>query len=134
MITLIQIILILICAVAHFYHGSGSQIIIPVSALLAIVACLAPSQKKNKGESALNQEPPQKEQSEEPILKKDIQKQVIDDTSVVNISALGSAYRKNEWQQIENTVDSHLDNCIRLIKSRIDAHTVAIFSLPSMAD
>lgn len=127
MIILFQIILILICAAAHFYHGTSSQIIVPVSALLAVAMSLIPSRKKKLSDSALKLEMALQEQPDDPTLKKDIQKQVTVDTSVVQISALGSAYRKNEWQQIENSVDLILDNCIKLIKAKINAHTIAVF-------
>ena len=64
------------------------------------------------------------------LLNRLAQKQVIDDTSILRVNALGSAYRKEQWQQIEKTVDLLLEDCIKLIRARIEAHTIAIFSHP----
>ncbi len=44
----------------------------------------------------------------------------------VDISVLGTEYRKEQLSQIEKVVDGILDSCIALIRSSIDTHTIGI--------
>jgi diguanylate cyclase (GGDEF)-like protein len=55
------------------------------------------------------------------------EKKVMEQTTNVPLSVLGAAYRKDAWSDSETIVDTILDDCIRMIRARIDAHTVAIF-------
>jgi diguanylate cyclase (GGDEF)-like protein len=56
-----------------------------------------------------------------------VEKQVIEDTAQLQIASLGSAHRKSERQGIETVIEEILDAGIKLIKAKIDSHTVAIF-------
>jgi diguanylate cyclase (GGDEF)-like protein len=49
------------------------------------------------------------------------------------ISALGLAFRKQEWALTEKTIDAILDRCLTLVRGRLDAHTIAVF-FPTDAD
>ncbi|MFW5775471.1 MAG: diguanylate cyclase [Chitinivibrionales bacterium] len=44
----------------------------------------------------------------------------------VDISVLGTGFRKKQLEHIEHIVDDILDSCISLIRSSIDAHTIGI--------
>jgi len=126
-ITLIQISLILFCATAFFIDDLHGRFTVPLSAFLAMVLYFVPSQKKARLHRDNYDKNPEKEVPQEPLLNHLAQKQVIDDTSILRVNALGSAYRKDQWQQTENSVDLLLDDCIKLIRARIEAHTIAIF-------
>lgn len=128
MIIFLQILLIIFCATTPFYQGVNQKILIPVTAVSALVLFLFYPRRKSSADREIpDNEIGESEVTKEPLLNKLAQKQVIDDTSIVQLSALGSAYRKNEWKEIESSVDEILDHCIKLIRARIDAHTVAIF-------
>lgn len=127
MIKFLQVVLIVFCASAHFFDGFNSRFSIPVSAFLAISLFLIPSKRKNEKNIIIQHGEIEKEECSGPLLKYLSQKQTAEDISVVQMSALGSAYRKNQWMDTENSINTILDNCIKLIKSKINAHTVAIF-------
>lgn len=127
MTTIIQISLILFCAAAYFIDGLHGRFTVPLSALAAMALCLVPSKKKIRYHSDNYQTNPGKEALQEPLLNRLAQKQVIDDTSILRVNALGSAYRKEQWLLTEKIIDLLLEDCIKLIRARLDAHTVAIF-------
>jgi diguanylate cyclase (GGDEF)-like protein len=56
-----------------------------------------------------------------------VEKQVSGDTAQLQIASLGSAHRKSERTAIESVIEEILDMGIKLIKAKIDSHTVAIF-------
>lgn len=127
MTTIIQISLILFCAAAYFIDGLHGRFTVPLSALIALALYFVAPRKKFRYQSDEHEKNSGKEMLREPLLNRLAQKQVIDDTSILRVNALGSAYRKDQWQQIENSVDLLLEDCIKLIKARLDAHTTAIF-------
>lgn len=127
MTTIIQISLILFCATAYFIDDLQGRFTVPLSALVAMALYFVPSKKKAKHHSDNREKNPEKEVHQEPLLNRLAQKQVIDDTSILRVNALGSAYCKDQWQQIEKSVDFLLEDCIKLIRARIDAYTIAIF-------
>jgi len=45
----------------------------------------------------------------------------------VELSAIGTAYRRNKQLEFEAEIDMILDRCIKLIRIRIDCHTAAVF-------
>ncbi|MDO5576993.1 MAG: GAF domain-containing protein, partial [Fibrobacter sp.] len=55
------------------------------------------------------------------------QKHVSTEIAEAPMAALGSQHSLNEWNAIEKEIDIILDDCIKIIKSHVDAHTVAIF-------
>lgn len=128
MTTILQILLIILCVAAHFYDGLYGKVTVPLSAFLALSLYLAPSRKKIRTHTGHHhQKPSGKEPSQEPLLNRLSEKQVLDDTSILRINALDSTHRKNEWLHIEKSVDVLIDSCIKLIRARIDANTVAVF-------
>lgn len=127
MTTIIQISLILFCTAAFFVDNLHGRFTVPLFALVAIALYFVPSKKKAKYHNDNHEKNSGKETHQEPLLNRLAQKQVIDDTSILRVNALGSAYRKEQWQQIEKTVDLLLEDCIKLIRARIEAHTIAIF-------
>jgi diguanylate cyclase (GGDEF)-like protein len=61
-----------------------------------------------------------------PALPLVIAKEVSEETSDAAMTALGAHFRKEQWQTIEHVVDDILDTFIRIIRTRLDAHTIAI--------
>lgn len=55
------------------------------------------------------------------------EREVNERTGSVPLSVLGADYLHDARLRVEETVDAILDSCIALVRSRIDAHTVAIF-------
>jgi len=45
----------------------------------------------------------------------------------VDVSALGSAFRKEQWEEAETGVNALLDCCLQVIRMRMEPHTVAVF-------
>lgn len=127
MTTIIQIALIILCAAAYFIDGLQGRITVPLSAFLALALYLIPSGKKVRVHTDHQEKVSGKEVPQEPLLNRVAQKQVMEETSILKVNAIGSAYRKDQWQQIERSVDALLENCIKVIRARINAHTVAIF-------
>ncbi len=107
-----------------FYAGGILQLAgVPLSlvALVGWLLWLAPCESR---EGAASRQTP--DNASDPPLLRQAQKDVGDEVSAVPLSVLGSAYRQAQLRDIEQVVDCILDGCIKLIRSRIVAHTVAI--------
>jgi diguanylate cyclase (GGDEF)-like protein len=63
----------------------------------------------------------------EPLLPLLAQKDVDASIAEVNVSAIGNAFRKEHWEKTESNVDTIVDACIKLIRMKVNAHTVAVF-------
>jgi diguanylate cyclase (GGDEF)-like protein len=120
------IFLLLSCIGLTFAGDRYTRIGIPDCASLALLQIPGTTKRKDKNVIKKGQQE-QIQQTDKTEFQYISQKQVSEDTAIVQISALGSAHRKNEWKLIEQTIDTILDDCIKLIKARINAHTVAIF-------
>ncbi|HON10895.1 MAG TPA: GAF domain-containing protein [Chitinispirillaceae bacterium] len=113
---------VLLCFAFYFSGGDAARIGVPLC-LGASLVTLVFSGRRN---TTLNAAPPE-ESPKESAFPKISQKQVDEETGVVQIAALGSEHRRTQWQNVETKVDEILDDCIKLIRARIDAHTVAVF-------
>lgn len=118
-------ILLLTAAAVSFIPGKLHLIGSPVIIGLTLLFFLAAFRKKKSALQKLEVLQPGNQAAD--LIPQLIQKQVNDDTSQVQISALGSAHRKQERQIIEASVDLILDTGIRLIKEQLKAHTIAVF-------
>lgn len=127
MTAIIQISMILLCAAAYFIEGLHGRFTVPFFALVAIALYLIPSKKKVRCYSENHEKNSEKELLQESPLNSLAQKQVFDETSVLRANAISSAYRKDQWQKSEKTVDLLLEDCIKLIRAHLNAHTIAIF-------
>lgn len=119
--------MILLCAAAYFIEGLHGRFTVPFFALVAIALYLIPSKKKVRCHSENHEKNSEKELLQESPLNSLAQKQVFDETSVLRANAISSAYRKDQWQKSEKTVDLLLEDCIKLIRAHLNAHTIAIF-------
>jgi diguanylate cyclase (GGDEF)-like protein len=119
--------MILLCAAAYFIEGLHGRFTVPFFALVAIALYLIPSKKKVRCHSENHEKNSEKELLQESPLNSLAQKQVFDETSVLRANAISSAYRKDKWQKSEKTVDLLLEDCIKLIRAHLNAHTIAIF-------
>jgi diguanylate cyclase (GGDEF)-like protein len=57
---------------------------------------------------------------------KAIEKEVNNETTRMTVHVLGAQYRKEQWKSIELVVDNILETFLRLMRKRLDAHTIAI--------
>ena len=112
---------LLLCAIFYFAGGNVSRIGVPVCLSLSFLILLFPSRLLKTKKKHVDLLPV------ESAFPRDSQKQVNDEIGVVQVSSLGSAHRKKEWQQIETIIDDILDTSIKLVRSRINANTVAVF-------
>jgi diguanylate cyclase (GGDEF)-like protein len=55
-----------------------------------------------------------------------IEKEVNNETTRVSVHVLGAQYRKEQWKAIELVVDNMLETFLRLMRRRLDAHTIAV--------
>jgi diguanylate cyclase (GGDEF)-like protein len=53
-------------------------------------------------------------------------KEASEATSEAALTALGTHYRKEQWESVERTVDTILDTFISLLQANLDAHTIAV--------
>jgi diguanylate cyclase (GGDEF)-like protein len=119
-------VLILASIALHFNHskiGTASvPLLLGISVLMLFLS--AKSDRKHQPKTIAQENQEHHNVTNFPRI---TQKQVNDEITSVHVSVLGSEHRKDEWHQIEKTIDELLDNCIKLISSRMDAHTVAVF-------
>ncbi len=107
---------ILVC---HARGGSASAFGIPLCAIASLVIIFSrfftarvPKSDASPGE---------------PLLRQSARTIVEASAREVELSALGSAYRKGQWEETEQEVDALLDGCLDLIRLRMAPHTAAIF-------
>jgi two-component system cell cycle response regulator len=112
-----------LCLASLFMGGMFASLILPVLLCLAVLfslfLCLKTSSyvQRPAAAAAVETDPP-------------IARQVADEIQIAveatAHSALGSEYRRSELKQTELAVDAILEACLKLIGSRIDAHTIAV--------
>jgi diguanylate cyclase (GGDEF)-like protein len=71
-------------------------------------------------------EPPRETYLDLPIIRQ-AKKSVEAEIGGVDLSVIGTEYRRSRHREFEKIIDGILDNCVKLILARIDAHTAAIF-------
>ncbi|MBD3322529.1 MAG: hypothetical protein GF350_15615, partial [Chitinivibrionales bacterium] len=109
--------------VLHLAAAYIQVLCLPLALVLCSI-CMAiafrhPSSKK-KG-------PPRSSTTGMLSLPRQIENEVGAADNTIKLDVLGSLYSKGQWEEIEHVVDTILDHCISLIRSHVDAHTVAIF-------
>lgn len=55
-----------------------------------------------------------------------IETEVDGETARIGVSVLGATYRKEQWKSVELAVDAILETFLRLMRRRLDAHTIAV--------
>jgi len=103
----------------HFTGGTAAAIGVPAGVLLLLVILFAriPGIRKKKRPATPT----------EPILQRIARSSAEATVAEIQLSSLGSAYRKEQWDQAELAVDAIIDACISLIKAALKTHTVAVF-------
>ncbi|MBD3242592.1 MAG: diguanylate cyclase [Chitinivibrionales bacterium] len=66
------------------------------------------------------------EHRETPLLQT-LGREVSDQQDVIDVRALGAKYRREQRVEAEDVVNGILDDCIALIRMRVESHTVAVF-------
>lgn len=117
-------VLLVIALVCHFAGGVTAGIGVPVASLCALVLLFTrfsflPRPAK-PGVHDISSD-------KEPSLPHLAQKEVDESISIIQVDALGAPFRKKKWEHTEKEVNTLLDACIRLVKMRINVHSVAVF-------
>jgi diguanylate cyclase (GGDEF)-like protein len=103
----------------HLSGGAAATIGIPVAAIGSLLILLVPllfgSDPRSEGIGA---EPPPGRIARESF---DASNRGVD------FSALGTAFRREQWELVEERVDALLDACLKLIRLHLAPHTVAAF-------
>jgi diguanylate cyclase (GGDEF)-like protein len=63
----------------------------------------------------------------EPPILTQTQKKVDESITNIDLSVIGTEYRRKEQKEFEENIDGILNKCIKLIHSHVDSHTAAIF-------
>jgi diguanylate cyclase (GGDEF)-like protein len=118
--------LILTSIALSFIHSNLSTVSVPLLLGLSILVLFLPAKDNQKQQTKTIADENQKDHNNADF-SRITQKHVNEEIASVHVSVLGSEHRKNKWHQIETTIDELLDNCIKIISSRMDAHTIAVF-------
>jgi diguanylate cyclase (GGDEF)-like protein len=107
---------------ASFFSGVAAKVLC-AAALVAALALLLSLVRRGAGRSGGGDKSAEETDT---LLIRQAEDQVAGDTTEIDLSVLGRPYRRKEWVKIEQVVDGILDNCIKLVRARIDAQTVAV--------
>jgi diguanylate cyclase (GGDEF)-like protein len=119
--------LIVIAAVCHFAGDATAAIGVP-SACFCTLLLLFSRFEFSKRPIASGQSP-----EVGTLLPELARKEVEGTVAMVQVEALGSPFRKKQWEHTEIDIDGLLDACISLVTMRVNAHTVAVF-FPTLDD
>ncbi len=118
------LLVILISLLVLFVFGGRYQSIGVPLLLITTILFLSVHLKKNLRKR--NTTEPVSTLAEPPVLQQ-AQKTVEECMAGIDISVIGTEYRRDQRREFENAIDEMLDRCIKLIYAHIDSHTTAIF-------
>lgn len=119
----IYTLIILICIITFYFIGGTIQKIgVPLGITLAIAFTISNLKKKPIHKKSTSEET----YSELPIIQQ-AKKSVEGGVTGIDVSVIGTEYRRGKHREFEKHIDYILDKCIKLIHSHIDSHTTAIF-------
>jgi diguanylate cyclase (GGDEF)-like protein len=110
--------------VCHLVGGFFEAFILPLLLTLAMLATLPLCRSRTAPGRAEPSAAPAAEP--EPHLVQQTTQQIQAESAQLQVSALGANYRRSELAATETIVDAILEDCLRLLSGRIDAHTIAI--------
>lgn len=116
------LIILFFVLILHFIGGIFQRVGVPAVIILIIAFTTysitkIPTQKKHTSK---------KPHPEPPIIYQ-VKKTVEENVTGIDISVIGTEYRRSKHQEFEKSIDNILDNCIKLLHSHINSHTTAIF-------
>jgi diguanylate cyclase (GGDEF)-like protein len=114
---------IAVALVCHYLGGTAAAIGVPAAGAAAMAFLAAFSRRRFPRRTPLSPEPP----AAEPLLPHLAQKEAEASAAGVRVEVLGAAFRKERRANTETTVDAIIDECIKLVRMKINAHTVAVF-------
>ncbi len=118
------LLFILISLLVLFVFGGRYQSIGVPLLLITTILFLGVRLKKNLRKR--NTTEPVSTLAEPPVLQQ-ARKTVEESMAGIDISVIGTEYRRDQRREFENAIDEMLDRCIKLIHAHIDSHTTAIF-------
>jgi diguanylate cyclase (GGDEF)-like protein len=116
----------LLLLLALGFHASGGitgDIGVPAS-LLGVAVLFALSVLSQRPQIQLNESD---DTAEQYPLSRSIAKEVSEKTAKINIGVLGAQYRRDAWIGIESVVDGILATYVKIMRGRLDCHTIAVF-------
>lgn len=114
------VILLVLCIVLNFIPGKALQYASPILTFITLAAFISMYRKKTIPVTV-------PARVTEIALPRIVEKQATSDTAQLQISSLGSSFRKSERLQNELVIDDILDSGIKIIRSKISCHTIAVF-------
>lgn len=128
LLVLIFVAFVLVCSLFRVDVPSFS---FPLALGLSLVMLAIPRQVFSKSKSDINSKTDTNTTSDTALQKNSLvsaaQSQVSSEITATYAYCLGTAYRKEQWENAERLTDQILDIAIRIIKAHVDPHTIAIF-------
>ncbi len=121
-LTLVALGAVIAALAAHLAGGLVRAAGVPLCSLGAVAALIAALFTPQRAAAA--EAPAEKAESPLP---QDASDEVTADVAVTDLSVLGVDYRRAELTKIEAVVDTILDACVALVRTKIDAFTVGVF-------
>ncbi len=120
--TLATIALVLAGLVLHLAGGTAGAAGAPVALIAAACVLALAFAGKRRGT------PPDPAADNDAVSPqaRAIEKEVNGETTRMSVHVLGAQYRKEQWKATELVVDDILETFLRLMRKRLDAHTIAV--------
>jgi diguanylate cyclase (GGDEF)-like protein len=107
----------------HYLGGMAAALGVPLAGLIAAALLVFISRRRFPRKTALSSESP----VSEPLLPHLAQDKAAASVAEVRKEVLGAAFRKEQQAKTETAVDTIIDACIKLVRMKINANTVAVF-------
>jgi len=117
---LLALAALLLC---HFFGGMTAALGVPAAGLIA--AALLVLLARRRSPRKISPEPERFDAK--PLLPDLAQNEVAASIAEVRLEVLGPAFRKEQLAKTESSVDTMVDACIKLVRMKFNAHTVAVF-------
>ena len=117
---LLALAALLLC---HYLGGTTAAIGVPAAGLIAAVLLVLIARRRFNRKSPQEPEQP----GAEALLPDLAQNGAAAAVAGVRLDVLGPAFRKEQLAATESTVNMMIDACIKLVRMKINAHTVAVF-------
>ncbi len=118
-------VVLVVILLANVIGGTYSSLFVTIGLIVCILGYII-TVKINKKKKSRSQKDGAQLQPERPILKQ-TQKKVEEGINTIDISVIGTEYRRKEQNEFEEDINDILKKSISIIHSHIDAYTVAIF-------
>ena len=120
----LPLLLLLVISMVLIWRGSNWAL---VGAPLVLVAVMVWIVRNERRRNTVLCASPRSHESGESSLIAQTEKEVAHSVERIDIAALSADFRKTRWKEAEKQVDELLDTAIRLVRSGVNANTIAVF-------